>query len=406
MQIYIGKNGQQLGPFSLEEVNRKVAEGSFAGTDLAWYEGAAGWAPLSAVPGVVIPQAPASTSPPIPVSTPAPTPAPVQPATVIAPTRPNASIVQPAKSPTRTLSMISWILLGITLVVSFIPLVGCGSWILVWPVAITAIILGIIIMTRGRTGQGILIILAAIVVVPIALIAPVISTALLGGGDRAKETVIMENLRSIDLAKTQFSVDKNPTTGTPVTMASLTSYFGGKEIKPVVGETYDPMPVGQAPTATLPANKTLGSFSGGDVLTVASIQTALANSLSWSSTTTKLPWSKGGTSPTPTAAPTSSPKASTEPNVTAVPKPSVLPKSSGTPHSLISPRQREEPEEPPSSRPSPSAKFAPPQKRSQTSPPQPPSEPEDSSGLRHGRQKPSESQSDESPSPSPDDDDD
>src|SRR4051794_18806962 len=248
MQIYIGKNGQQLGPFSLEEVNRKLADGTFTGADLAWYEGAAGWAPLAGVPGVVIRQTPASTSPPIPVSAPTPTPTPVQPAPVIAPVRPNASIVQPAKSPTRTLSMVSWILLGITLLVSFIPFVGCGSWILVWPVAITAIILGIIVMTRGRTGQGILIILAAIVVVPIALIAPVISTALLGGGDRAKETVIMENLRSIDLAKTQFTVDKNPTTGTPVTMASLTSYFGGKEIKPVVGETYDPMPVGQAPT--------------------------------------------------------------------------------------------------------------------------------------------------------------
>jgi hypothetical protein len=408
MQIYIGKNGQQLGPFSLEEVNRKLAEGTFTGADLAWYEGAAGWSPLSGVPGIVIPQAPASApaAAVAPTPTPAPTPAAVQPVPIVAPVRPNASIVQPAKSPTRTLSMVSWILLGITLVVSFIPFVGCGSWILVWPVAITAIILGIIIMTRGRTGQGILIILAAIVVVPIALIAPVISTALLGGGDRAKETVIMENLRSIDLAKTQFTVDKNPTTGTPVTMASLTSYLGGKEIKPVVGETYDPMPVGQAPTATLPANKTLGSFSGGDVLTVASLQTALANSSSWSSPTTKLPWSTGGTSPTPTAAPTSSPKASAEPNVTAVPKPSVSPKSSSTPHSLISPRQREESEESPSSRPSPSAKFAPPQKRPQTNPPQAPSEPEDSSGLRHGKQKPSESQSDESPSPSPDDDDD
>jgi GYF domain 2 len=406
MQIYIGKNGQQLGPFSLEEVNRKLADGIFTGTDLAWYEGAAGWAPLSGVPGVVIRQAPASTSPPIPVSTPAPTPAPVQPAPVIAPIRPNASIVQPAKSPTRTLSMVSWILLGITLAVSFIPLVGCGSWILVWPVAIIAIILGIIIMTRGRTGQGILIILAAIVVVPVALVAPVITTALLGGADRAKETAIMENLRSIDLAKTQFAVDKNPTTGTPVTMARLTSYLGGKEIKPVVGETYDPMPVGQAPTATLPANKTLGSFSGGDVLTVASIQTALANSLSWSSTTPKLPWSLGGTSPTLTAVPTTSPKASAAPTVTASPNPSVSPRSSGTPHSLISPRQREESEEAPSSRPSPSAKFAPPQKNPRMNPRQSPSEPEDSSGLRHGRQKPSDSQSSESPSPSPDDDDD
>ena len=42
--------------------------------------------------------------------------------------------------------------------------------------------------------------------------------------------------------------------------ANLKSPLGGKEVKPVVEETYDPMPVGQPPTATLPANKSLGSF--------------------------------------------------------------------------------------------------------------------------------------------------
>src|SRR4030081_1285840 len=61
MQIYVGKNGQQLGPFSLEEVNRKLADGTFAASDLAWYEGAAGWAPLSSVTGVVVPPAAAAT---------------------------------------------------------------------------------------------------------------------------------------------------------------------------------------------------------------------------------------------------------------------------------------------------------------------------------------------------------
>src|SRR3954468_6214783 len=77
MQIYVGKNGQQLGPFSLEEINRKLADRTFTGTDLAWYEGAAGWAPLSSVAGVVIP--PAVTAGVAPVSTPTLTPAPVRP---------------------------------------------------------------------------------------------------------------------------------------------------------------------------------------------------------------------------------------------------------------------------------------------------------------------------------------
>jgi uncharacterized protein DUF4190/uncharacterized protein DUF4339 len=52
MQIHIARNGQPMGPFSLEEVNRQLAAGTVSLSDQAWYEGAAGWAPLSTVPGV------------------------------------------------------------------------------------------------------------------------------------------------------------------------------------------------------------------------------------------------------------------------------------------------------------------------------------------------------------------
>lgn len=52
MQIHIARDGQPVGPFSLEEVNRQLATGTLSLSDQAWYEGAAGWAPLSQVPGV------------------------------------------------------------------------------------------------------------------------------------------------------------------------------------------------------------------------------------------------------------------------------------------------------------------------------------------------------------------
>jgi hypothetical protein len=52
MQIHIARNGQRMGPFSLEEINRQLAAGTLSLSDQAWYEGAAGWAPLSTVPGV------------------------------------------------------------------------------------------------------------------------------------------------------------------------------------------------------------------------------------------------------------------------------------------------------------------------------------------------------------------
>jgi len=62
MQIHIARDGKQLGPFSLEEINRQLAAGTLSLSDQAWYEGAAGWAALSTVPGVSA-AAPASVAP-------------------------------------------------------------------------------------------------------------------------------------------------------------------------------------------------------------------------------------------------------------------------------------------------------------------------------------------------------
>ena len=54
MQVFVSRNGQQLGPYSLEVINAGLSSGSFSADDLAWHEGAAAWAPLSTIPGVVI----------------------------------------------------------------------------------------------------------------------------------------------------------------------------------------------------------------------------------------------------------------------------------------------------------------------------------------------------------------
>jgi hypothetical protein len=410
MQIYVGKNGQQLGPFSIEEVNHKLADGTFAASDLAWYEGAAGWAPLSSVAGVVIPPAAVVTPVPAPVPAPPPKPAPVAPA----PIRPNASIVQsaqPARS-TKILAVISWVLMGITLVISFIPFLGCGAWVLVWPVALAAIVMGIIVVVRGAVAKGAFIILGAILLVPISLFGPVYTTGVaIGAVERKQETQILENLRQIDSAKTKWVAETKASTGTPVTMANLTSQLG-KEIKSAIDETYDPMPVGQPPTATIPTNRTLGPFSGGDVVTVASMEKALANS---SVFTWNVKRNNGTTLFSSTPAPQSSPSPTTAPSVTASPKPSpspfpspkssASPKSSSPPHSLISPRQSVEPEDSPSTGPSPSAKFGPRTTPRRSAPPSDEkADSESSGGLKQGRKKPRESP-DTTPAPSPNDDD-
>ena len=52
MQIFIQHHGQQCGPFTLDQVRASLANGTYQLTELAWYDGAAGWLPLSTVLGL------------------------------------------------------------------------------------------------------------------------------------------------------------------------------------------------------------------------------------------------------------------------------------------------------------------------------------------------------------------
>jgi len=61
MQIYIHHNGQQAGPFALEDVRAQLAAGTIQPTDMAWYQGAPEWRPIHAIPEIV-----SDTPPPVP----------------------------------------------------------------------------------------------------------------------------------------------------------------------------------------------------------------------------------------------------------------------------------------------------------------------------------------------------
>jgi hypothetical protein len=52
MHIFVQKNGQQTGPFHIDQIHRGLAEGFYHPDDLAWYEGARTWVQLSSVPGI------------------------------------------------------------------------------------------------------------------------------------------------------------------------------------------------------------------------------------------------------------------------------------------------------------------------------------------------------------------
>ena len=63
MLIHINRNGEQFGPYTLEDLNAYLAQGTLFPTDLAWWDGAPGWAQMNEVPGVVLPGATATDMP-------------------------------------------------------------------------------------------------------------------------------------------------------------------------------------------------------------------------------------------------------------------------------------------------------------------------------------------------------
>ena len=71
MQVHIDRGGQRFGPYSVEQVNAHLADGSLLATDLGWTDGMTDWLPLPQVPGVTA----AEAAPPPPTAEEPPSPA-------------------------------------------------------------------------------------------------------------------------------------------------------------------------------------------------------------------------------------------------------------------------------------------------------------------------------------------
>ena len=52
MQVHIDRDGKRFGPYSVEQVNAHLADGSILPTDLGWTDGMADWVPVTQVAGV------------------------------------------------------------------------------------------------------------------------------------------------------------------------------------------------------------------------------------------------------------------------------------------------------------------------------------------------------------------
>ena len=53
MKIFVGKNDEQYGPFTVNQINESIAKGEFSLEDLGWYEGLDEWKPLRNIEGII-----------------------------------------------------------------------------------------------------------------------------------------------------------------------------------------------------------------------------------------------------------------------------------------------------------------------------------------------------------------
>lgn len=157
MNIYLHKDGQQLGPFSELELREHLSNGSVNETDLAWVEGNSDWQPLSTI-----------------LQTARPPSMPVQPA-IQPPTVVQVVTSQPLSH--RGVSIAGWTLLSLCCIASLIPGLGFAIWLIAAPLLLVTLVLGIISISRGGTLQGVLILLATLIVVPVfVFVAPIVTT--------------------------------------------------------------------------------------------------------------------------------------------------------------------------------------------------------------------------------------
>ena len=188
MDYYYSLDNQPHGPVPLTQLHELFRAGVITLDTLVVPVGGSEWKAYktvevppqdlagSAVPGDIPPAG--STPPPVAsTSGSTPTPPAMLPSSAGA-TSPPPSAAQPGY---KNLVLISWILLGVTTLLSLIPIVGCFSWVMLIPVLITCVVLGVMTLQRGGTTEGVLILIASVVVLPLfTLIAPILTTALFG----------------------------------------------------------------------------------------------------------------------------------------------------------------------------------------------------------------------------------
>jgi len=92
---------------------------------------------------------------------------------------------QISDSENRPLIIASWVLIGLICLVSLIPFLGFGSWLIVGPVLFVTLVMGIIVLARGATLHGLGIMFTSLIVAPVFVVVAPFASSLLGLGGAA-----------------------------------------------------------------------------------------------------------------------------------------------------------------------------------------------------------------------------
>jgi hypothetical protein len=147
MNWYYAKNGTQQGPLPTEDMKDRIAMGEISQSDLAWCEGMSDWLPVSEIPQLKVEapvrsEAPAAAGPSLskPADSPYRAPSAAAPSAMPAP-------VVPGQVPSQGMAIGS-------LVCGILSIVICCFWPISGPLAIVAIVLGFVTLSKAKANPG------------------------------------------------------------------------------------------------------------------------------------------------------------------------------------------------------------------------------------------------------------
>lgn len=142
MEIYIAKNKQQMGPYNIGQITQMLQSGILEKHDLYWHEGMLDWAPVAGIQKNEI-----KTSLNYPqhhLTRPSNTEGPITPGDEV-----------------KKILLAARICLGLSILIPL--MLGVIGIIFTGPLALVAFILGIILLVKGRTLEGIMSIVLSII---------------------------------------------------------------------------------------------------------------------------------------------------------------------------------------------------------------------------------------------------